>query len=402
MGTRSLMGLALLLLGGLGAQFAVAADLSVVPAVEMRGEYDSNLNFVTSGPRVKDYIFTLAPSAEFNYATEAGQLQGRLGLTGMHYLNNPQIDHVDQNYQINGNYAATSRLSFLIKTAYIVDSTMQQELSTSGSIIGRTPRQSILANPGFSYAVTERLLATVTYNFNQVHYEEAGYQSYNSNQVNLRFDYAFRNQKTTLISNVVAGQTVYSASNSFRSLGTYLGLNRKFSERWEATLMAGLNFTQLEFATQALDFSQFPFFRLVQTTPQKESAVTPYVSLFTTRYWARASITGGYSRDQSPSAYGGVSQVNRINLYFKYDFTERLVGNLYADYYRTDNTSEQSNIKDQVYQISPQVTYRLTEQLSLTPAYRFGYRQDLASGTSGNRHNVWLFLTYSYPIHRRW
>ncbi len=400
MGTRAWTALALLLAGVLGAKIGVAADLSVVPSVNLKSEYNSNINFSTTN-RVNDYIFTLQPSAQFNYTTEVGQLQGVLGLNGRHFITQSQLDHIDQNYQINGRYAATSRLSFLMNSAYIVDTTMMQELSTSGVVIGQTPRQSIVMNPGFSYALTERLMATLTYNFNQVNYSSPQLQNYTTQQVNLRLDYPLKNQKTTLIGNVVGGQTVYPANNSFRTLGTYLGMNHKFSEKWEATLVGGINYTMLDFGTQVLNFSQFPFFVFVQTKRQKTSEVTPYISLFTTRRWTNTSFTAGYSRDESPSAQGGVSQVNRINLFLSHDFTERWVGALYGDYYRSD-LSQPNSSTDEVYQISPQVTYRLTEQLSLTPAYRFGYRiEQFSGGGSGtaNRHNVWLFLTYVYPIH---
>jgi len=398
MGTRAWMALALLCMGVVGAKIGVAADWSVVPAVELRSEYDSNINFTTY-TKQKDYIFTLSPSAEFNYSTDISKLQGRLGLKGMHYLSQSHLDHVDQNYQINGNYAATPRLNFLLKSAYIVDTTLTEELDASGVIIGRTPRESILMNPGFSYALTEQLLATVTYNFNKVGYADPRFRNYATQQANLRLDYLLKDQKTTLIGNVVAGHTSYPDNDSFQSLGTYLGMNRKFSENWEATLVGGINYARLDFSTQVLDYSYFPFFILVKTARKKESAVNPYFSFSTTRRWTKASFTAGYSRDQSASAYGGVSQTNRVNLSFKYDFTERLAGNLYGDIYRSENTSELNSSKSNVYQFSPQITYRLTEKLSLTPAYRFGYREDPVIHRSANRHNVWLMLTYSYPIH---
>jgi hypothetical protein len=232
-----------------------------------------------------------------------------------------------------------------------------------------------------------------------VDYSDPRFRNYTTQQVNLRLDYALKDQKTTLIGNVVGGQTDYPDNDSYRSLGTYLGVTRKFSENWEATLMGGINFTRLDFATQALDFSYFPYVVFARTTRQKKSAVNPYVSFSTTRRWTRASFTAGYSRDQSASAYGGVSQTNRVNLSFKYDFTERLVGNLSGDVYLSENTSDINSSQNNTYQISPQLTYRLTEKLSLTPAYRFGYREDVTTHRSANRHNVWLMLTYSYPIH---
>ena len=147
-----------------------AADWAVVPSVTARTEFNSNLNYDFTAPK-SDYIFTLAPTADFNYTTDIGQLQGRLGLTGRHYLSNGQLDHIDQNFQINGRYQAAPRLNLTLNTAYISDTSLQEEFATSGLIMTRTPRTSIQAGPGMTYALTERLSATVNYNFYKVDYQ---------------------------------------------------------------------------------------------------------------------------------------------------------------------------------------------------------------------------------------
>ena len=161
-----------------------AADWAVVPSVTARTEFNSNLNYDFTAPK-SDYIFTLAPAAEFNYTTDIGQLQGRLGLTGLHYLSNGQLDHIDQNFQINGRYQAAPRWNLTLNTAYISDSTLTEELLTSGLIMTRTPRQSIQAAPGVTYALTERLAATVNYNFYKVNYQSPQFQNYTTQQVGL-------------------------------------------------------------------------------------------------------------------------------------------------------------------------------------------------------------------------
>jgi hypothetical protein len=145
----------------------------------------------------------------------------------------------------------------------------------------------------------------------------------------------------------------------------------------------------------------FPFIISYKTKRQKNSSVSPYISLQTTRRWTNATFTAAYSRDQSPSPYGGVSQTNRVNLSFKYDFNERLKGTLLGDIYLSENISRVNKSRSNMFLVSPQITYQVTEKLSLTPAYKFGYREDLISGRSADRHDMWLMLTYSYPIHYR-
>ena len=148
------------------ANLAVAADWSLVPSVTQKSEFNSNMNLTYYSP-ISDYIFTLTPAADFNYTTEITQLQGHLGLSGQHYLTNSNLDHIDQNYQINGKHQVTPKVNLSLNTSYIVDTTLLEELLASGLVMGRSPRTSILANPGMTYNITERLSSTVNYNFNQ-------------------------------------------------------------------------------------------------------------------------------------------------------------------------------------------------------------------------------------------
>ncbi len=96
---RPAVGLALALLWvSLTLGVGNAADWAVVPSVTARTEFNSNLNYDFVAPK-SDYIFTLAPAAEFNYTADIGQLQGRLGLTGLHYLSNGQLDILNKTFR---------------------------------------------------------------------------------------------------------------------------------------------------------------------------------------------------------------------------------------------------------------------------------------------------------------
>ncbi|MBI4644105.1 MAG: outer membrane beta-barrel protein [Deltaproteobacteria bacterium] len=397
MGTRAWTALALLWVV-LGPQFALAADWSVVPSIQAKTEFNSNLNYSFAQP-VSDVIFTLSPGAEFNYTTETSQLQGKLGLTGLHYLSNGQIDHIDQNYQINGQYKISPRWGLSLKSAYIVDSTLQEELAASGLIMNRTPRESIMVGPGITYNLTERLAATVNYNFNKVSYDDPRFRNYATQQAGLRLDYPLKNEKTLLQGNVLVRETRYPGSDRVQTLRIYGGGQHKFSENWEANLVGGINITAMDFQTQVLDTSQFPFFITVRQARLKKTEVNPYFDISTTRRWTNLSATAGYRRDESPSAYASLSEVNRVYGAVNYYFTEKLSGSLNAEYYISSQISDQNNFRNDYFSVSPQLNYKMTEKLALSPGYRFGLRDDLTNHRSATVQAVWLMLTYSYPFH---
>ena len=396
MGTRA-WGVALLL-GVLWANTVLAADWSVVPSINAKTEFNSNLNYDFKNPK-SDFFSTLAYATDYNYTTETSQLQGRLGLTGMHYFRESSADHIDQSYQINGQYRIAPRWNLTLNSSYIVDSTLQEELTTSGLIINRTPRQSIQIGPGMTYQLTERLAATLNYNFGRVSYEDPRFRNYTNQLIGLRMSYPLKNQKTVLTGNILARETRFPGEDRSRSLGIYLGGNHKFTENWEAALRVGVDIAFLNFNTQVTDSSQSPYFVVTRQAAYQQTTASPFVDLSTTRRWTKFSITGGYSRYQAASAFGSISEVNRIYLSMNYGFTERLSGSLNANVSTSSQISQQRSLQNNFYGLSSQLKYQVTERLSSSCGYSFGTREDVAGGRTAKAHIAWLMLTYSYPIH---
>jgi hypothetical protein len=395
------LGLTIFLSMGL-VNLAGAADWSIVPSITQRSEFNSNLNMSPTNI-LSDYILSLQPAADFNYTTEISQLQGHLGLLGQHYISHANLDHIDQNFRINGRYQATPKINLSLNSSYINDSTLVQELLTSGLVIGRTPRQSLYAGPGVTYNITERLLATASYSFNRVMYQAPQYINYTSHQAGLNFTYLLKNEKTSLISNNVVSETLYAGGNNYKSIGIYAGVAHKFSERWDVNLMSGANINFYSTNTQVLGSSQFPFFVQVPTIQTKRidsSGVSPYVSLSTNYRWTNLTVTGGVSMTQQPSAYSAVYQVNRVYGSLNYNFTERLSATLSGAYSLSNQSSQNISSEYNYYNIGPSLNYRITERFSVSPGYNFANSASLTStGSSAHNHMAWIQFSYTYPIH---
>jgi hypothetical protein len=383
------------LLANIYPTIARAADLSVVPSVSLWGEYTNNLNYDFERP-LSEFTLSLRPAAEFNYTTDIGQLQGRLGLTGWHYFQNSHADHIDQNYQINGWYQLTPRLKFTMHNAYIVDSSLQEELTVSGLIMSRTPRESVLLGPGLRYALTERISATARYGFTQVNYQDPRFNNYSGHHMNLGLAYALKNQRTVLSWRISGNETTYANNNSSRYIGTYSGINHKFSEVWLINFLGGLDYYSNNFQKQVLVYPEPPFFIQVSQTGRR-TGVAPHFLLSTTRQWTKAVLTIGYRRDQPASGLGTMVATDSVFSSLSYKFSERLTGWIGGSYYSSQAQQGGSNYESSFYQVKTRLTYRVTEKLSLIPGYSFGLRQQ--SGRSANRHGVTLMMTYSYPLH---
>jgi hypothetical protein len=182
--------------------------------------------------------------------------------------------------------------------------------------------------------------------------------------------------------------------NDDKSLGFQVGGTHKFSPDWQVTLLGGINISFMDFSTQVQSFSQFPFFTSIQQTKVQQTSISPFINLsFTHRWTDKFSVSGGYTRNQSPSAVGSISDNNSVSLSLNYNFTDRLSGSLSGGYNLSNQISNQNGLKSEFIGVTPQLTYRLTEEINLSPGYQFG--DIINGGISAKAQTVFLMMTYT-------
>ncbi|MCL6622792.1 MAG: hypothetical protein K6T55_11925 [Syntrophobacterales bacterium] len=366
----------------------------VTPQIRLGGEFDSNLNYSFQN-RQSDFILKAWPSVDFTYASEVSQYTGRLALTGMHYLKNSGLDKIDQNVTLAGKRQVLPRLGVTFSGSYILDTTLQEELTESGFIITRRPRQSYRLSPGLTYQLTERDFLGLEYGFGQVNYQDPEFQDYTTHLLSLRYGHLLANARTTLRLGA-AGQAVnYSAGgNRYRILNLAAGVEHKVAEDFSLTALVGVNVTRL----RELVGVRGPG-GLFLVRPETSLKTGPFLELAVTRRWPRTSLTGGVSRTESASGGGDLLEYYRAFLGVDHAVTERLRAGVDSSVYYSTSSQERSDYENVILSFGPQVSYQLTERLTLTTGYRFGYREDLAGERNTHRHLVWLYLSYSRPWH---
>jgi len=148
--------------------------------------------------------------------------------------------------------------------------------------------------------------------------------------------------------------------------------------------------------------TQFPFVvspQLISPQPVivHQTSAQPYVNLYVTKRWTNFTLTGGYSRTQSPSGYGTISDNNQFLLTLSHDFTERWSGSLNGYYTLSNQISQTSPYRSSFLSLSPQLSYHLTENLTLSPGYQFSQNDAITSNRIATGQTVWLMLTYVHP-----
>ena len=384
------------------------ADWVVLPGIELKSEYLSNIN---NSPTFKesDYIFSARPNVAFSYNSEITKLEGKLALLGLAYMQNSGLDRINQYYWLDGSHKATPRLSLSLTTAFITDSTANQELITSGTVINRQSRTSIAVNPGLSYFLTERLSTSVGYGFYAVDYQSGNYnnnntQSGNYNNYNTQFltngfDYLL-NEKTTLLSRLTATYSKYKTGNTISALGPQIGFSHKYEEKWDVTFLGGLNVNRINTNVGVLSADNSTGFINVLQREQTSTSISPFISLGTNYRWETGSLRLNYSSNQSANAYGNQSLVNSFSLSANQSITSRLTFNIDPYFYTSKIDNVGSDYNSYYYGIRPGLSYKLTEKTTVGAYYAFSYRTVTGSNSySYPINDVWLTLNYSYPLH---
>ena len=70
-------------------------------------------------------------------------------------------------------------------------------------------------------------------------------------------------------------------------------------------------------------------------------------------------------------------------------------GSLSGGYSLSNQISNSNGFREDFISVTPQLTYRLTEEINLSPGYQFGLRDDPNIGKSANAQTVFLMLTYT-------
>jgi hypothetical protein len=378
---------------------AAGADWSVTPQISAGVTYDNNVNF-NYQDKESDIIVNVAPRVDFNYASDITTLMGGLGLRGLTYSRDRSFDRLDQDYRFSGSRKVLPRLSLTLNASYINDSTQIEELTASGLATRRVPRVALTLGPGLSYQITERLQMNLGYQYSSVTYDDPEFNDSFTQGVSWGLRYPLKNEKTTLGASIQGRVSEYpDLDNTFRTLNPAVTIEHRFSEEWSGSLSGGLNFNWYTVNTEVFDFVDSPDFILVRRRTTKSFNVQPMFQVSGARRWTKTTLSLAYRRDQSTSYLGNISEVHSGTVSVTHAFTERLSGSLGSGVNYNVSSPSTGQFRQFNVNIAPQLSYRLTERLSVSARYQYYWVRDLEGDRSTNRQTVGLFLSYAYPLH---
>src|SRR5258707_11153005 len=133
------------MLQSLTPSLSQAAEWSMEPSVDLRGEYDDNVNF-TSRPHPSVWAIKFSPDVKFSGATEALDVTGRIRVNVNRYFGENGLDTTEYITSLHSSYKTERHLLGLNIEAVRGCTPMQEAAGNGGGEKPRAPN-GVNANP---------------------------------------------------------------------------------------------------------------------------------------------------------------------------------------------------------------------------------------------------------------
>lgn len=291
-------------------------------------------------------------------------------------------------------------------------------LDDADDLLGEPKRRFMKSiRPEWNYSLTEKTSLNLSYEFTDVTYQDSLKRG--DLQGSGRTDYSNHTGQLNLSHQLTPNTSVFStASVTFfstpetRSSTTYYslqaGIQHKFSERWEAEIVAGGRYSVSDSTTERQDVirdaNDIPILDangalIPRRFDEKDSSsgLGSLANASITHHYETGSLTASIAQDIRPTGNGDLQTSNEVELIWDHKLSEHLNFNLPISALRASAINSASNRLDRTYyQAAPALSWMLTPEFSLTLSYRYRYQKYDDIENSANSHNAMLSASYQW------
>jgi len=380
---------------------AMAQDITLLPSIEVAGEYDDNV-YYTRKFTESDCFGRISPEFKLDYTTELIDLETRVAFDILRYLDETDLDRENQYYEIEGKYQFMEKLSVSGHGSYIKDTTLESEIEESG--LADNPRQDrrrYIGGMGFLYKLSEVWDAGFNYNYTNTHYEWERNVDYDVNSISFSFNHNLDNQL-----DIFTIQPYYtnmdSEASEVNNYGLSFGWLHPFSETLNLTATLGARYTKSDYSYVYNVFDPVTGIPIPTPVDEEESNWAGVASIDLEKTGEIYSAAIGYNQDLGYSSYGEPLQRYKIFLNADRKITKRFRVKFTGNLYFTKSEGDVNDRDDRYYNLTPSLNYKITENYSLRLAYSFSeyYQKELENNRDKDRNRVWLALRFKFP--KKW
>ncbi|MCH9697202.1 MAG: hypothetical protein K0U68_03780 [Gammaproteobacteria bacterium] len=278
------------------------------------------------------------------------------------------------------------------------------DLDETDDLLG-VPRRRFTKSirPEWNHSLSEKTALNLSYEFTDVTYENAektGRVDYSIHSGQLNISHVLT-PKLQLFSNLSA--TLFSTPAIDSSTTYYtiqVGGNYKFSERWEAEIVAGGRYSISDFRRSSIspfitDNGQIILLPVSERDTNSGLGSLAYGSL--KHNYQTGHIKLNLTQDIRPTGNGALQSTNVAGLDWLHNINERLTLRITANALRGSSINSDSNFLDRSFlQASPMLRWRFTPDFSLGMRYRYRYQKYDQLDNSAESHSVMLFANYQW------
>jgi len=381
----------LLVMGG-----ANATEWSLDSSLRVHYEYNDNI-FLTLDPHESVSNVLIQPDINFRIEEKSWETLIKARLKNNNYSDS-NLDSNDQYYMVDVKYQY-ERGMFSLKGTYDLKSNLDTESSDFGISATRINRTTTDISPSYSYMLTERLQASLSYTMLESKYDDlvgSGFVPYEVDMSAISLVYGLSEKNKINASVQYTDYLSLDGLSEYQSLALRMGVTREFSETFKSSFSIGTSERDsISRSTGSIDFFGTTV-ALVQENDFNNSGIV--LDLELDLKTELGAVTGQLSRDTETSSYGGVDEVNLLSLGYTRKISDYWSFSLDGKYTKTEAIMLGASFTDRdLLTVDTKINYFLDKDWKITTSWRYQEREFSTQNQNYVPHSnrFYIGMTYS-------
>lgn len=358
--------------------------------------------FLTTHKPQAVWISSIRPSLEVAIADDQHWRASGRGEWNVLRYSEEALDALEQIYQGDVRYGR-ERWQFSVSGGYRRQTTLTAELGEAG-VLAQIYRTQWQVAPTWSYQLTPKMQFDVNYSFLEAEYERKKnafvYIAYRYHSASASLRYALTSKLEVFVTPFANFYETIDLPQRTNTYGVQLGGQYAFSDTLSFSLMGGGRYAQSSAKVPVLGFGFDPrigFFPRFGQQRLDDSDLGFVFSASVQKKLEKGSLSGQIGQQLMPVGVGGVAQQLSAELYWSYDWTEKIRTNVRLVALRNETVSGESTrnqIDRDYFSAQPEIRWRWTEEFSVGLGYSFYYQKFKAHPEPGIGHEVIVNFIY--------
>lgn len=378
-----------------------ALEWYLEPAATVGLQRESNL-LLTTAPHESVSGRWAGARAYFGLRTENWESKANLGVRSNRFDNE---DFNSDEYTVKlFNSLKSERTKWGLDASSVRDSVLSGNIvdADTGLAGGQRERTTGTISPSWSYLLTTRTLLKITYQTNDVRYNDArsaGLVDYDQNIARLDLSYDLSARTRVFASMAESSFDVPDNRLTSRNRQVQVGASYAFSETLNGSLAVGSRRTDTDQVVTrcGIIFFGLCFFPEDVTVSASDTGSTLNATL--QKQFERTRVEFNASRALSPSGAGAQVDADSISLLIEREIrSNRLWASFSGDALRLRTiVGDPTGIDRDYYRLEPRLRYQWSENVEIATYYRYTRRRYESLPEAAENNAVYLTVTYRSP-----